>query len=544
MPRGLQRDQFEIERTIDETLNAFTAGVEHRWNKVTLLVDERVQTFDNAIEMFLLSLLLGENASDLATLSLFTLDQSSDYRSRGHTVRHAARPAAARAPERRLAGRDARPRHGTAGSAAGTTPTGAPFATAVTGAGRIDRDIDQAGVDFGVAVGEHVRVVGCSVTARSIRAVASSTARHVERALEHRYDGLRGGCRAGAVRESSVISAGMSNERRRADYFHDQSGDAVAAAEATTRRGYFTRVAFDPSRALEISASVETNDIDAHSFTLSSPTASRRYKIKIRQRWNGGWSLSGSYRRTDLDNSGPPAGPVTQARSRCVPIFTTRGCSVARRRPREPRSAHRSDRDGRHAHGLLRARLRGRRRFARRVSELASQTEAARSAPICTTTAIAAAFRRAATTGGASLRSISAREHAHPRRVSLRATAKTATTTTARRSRRSRCSRSGDARSLVSTETRHCAARVERAAGSVASKERSDRPRSDGGERRDSTCGLERIKCPPPNPECLPPIVSVERARGAFLGFVSRIFPFRTLLLQRMHDLFRLDHSR
>ena len=30
VPRGLQRDQFEIERTIDETLNAFTAGVEHR----------------------------------------------------------------------------------------------------------------------------------------------------------------------------------------------------------------------------------------------------------------------------------------------------------------------------------------------------------------------------------------------------------------------------------------------------------------------------------------------------------------------------------
>ena len=137
MPRGLQRDQFEIERTIDETLNAFTAGVEHRWNKVALLVDERVQTFDNAIEMFLPSPSLGENASDLATLSLFTLDQSSDYRSRSHTVRMLLDPLQRVHLNVVWQGEtldlDTAPLEGSAG----TTPTGAPFATAVTGAGRI-----------------------------------------------------------------------------------------------------------------------------------------------------------------------------------------------------------------------------------------------------------------------------------------------------------------------------------------------------------------------------------------------------------------------
>ena len=52
---------------------------------------------------------------------------------------------------------------------------------------------------------------------------------------------------------------------------------------------------------IEVSASIEDNSID-DPFTLASATENRRYKLSIRQRWDNGLSLTGSYRRTDVEN--------------------------------------------------------------------------------------------------------------------------------------------------------------------------------------------------------------------------------------------------
>jgi hypothetical protein len=60
-------------------------------------------------------------------------------------------------------------------------------------------------------------------------------------------------------------------------------------------------VVFNTSQGFEITASVEDNSID-DPFTLASANANQRYKVSVRQRWDNGWSLTGSYRRTDVDN--------------------------------------------------------------------------------------------------------------------------------------------------------------------------------------------------------------------------------------------------
>ena len=78
-------------------------------------------------------------------------------------------------------------------------------------------------------------------------------------------------------------------------------GAQSASRIVTDRDGFFARARYETDQGLELTASIEENSID-NPFALASATDNIRYKLGIRHRWDNGVSLTGSHRRTDVEN--------------------------------------------------------------------------------------------------------------------------------------------------------------------------------------------------------------------------------------------------
>jgi hypothetical protein len=183
----------------------------------------------------------------------------------------------------------------------GTAFSGAPFSIARNGPGAIQRDIEIANLDVVFAVSERVRLIGA--------ARRSTLEQDGELALGSDlgsgiWDIATDGFEVGAeisVSAALVVAAGLSSERQRTSRAWTYNVRGTAAEATPDRKGYFARLMLTSGAGLEITASVEDNDID-DPFTLASPTSSRRYKAGVRRQWSNGLALSGHYRRTDVEN--------------------------------------------------------------------------------------------------------------------------------------------------------------------------------------------------------------------------------------------------
>jgi hypothetical protein len=185
--------------------------------------------------------------------------------------------------------------------ARGTSAAGAPLVTARSGGGAMRRDIEIGDVDLGFALTERVRLVGGArrSTLEQQGDLAFGTAFGAS-AWDIATDGIEVGAEA-ELSPTLLVAGGWSSESR-ATLYGWLSGARGSGGELDTRReGYFARLALSPADGVDFTASVEDNSID-DPFTLASPTASRRYKLGARRRWSNGISLSGNYRRTDVDN--------------------------------------------------------------------------------------------------------------------------------------------------------------------------------------------------------------------------------------------------
>ena len=160
--RTIERDEFDLEKPLDESLNALNVGVRHVWNRITLIVDEQLRDFENTSELFVPGASAGRNAADAAELQFFTFDQTYDYGARSHAVRVLAElterleiAAGWRLEdlELDLQGNE---------QASGTSAAGAPFTTSDSGQGAVDRDIEITDLDLGFALTERIRLIGAA----------------------------------------------------------------------------------------------------------------------------------------------------------------------------------------------------------------------------------------------------------------------------------------------------------------------------------------------------------------------------------------------
>lgn len=297
----IQRDEFELDRPIDESLNALTAGIQHSWDKVTVVFQEELKKFENTNEMFLPGASPGTNTLDPADLQFFFLDQSYDFDSRAHLVRVLANPTTRFQLRAALRREDLDLDMNASEQSDGTSFTGAPFATDISGSAAIGRDLDFDEVDFQFDVNERLRLVGglrsSSLDQRGSLIFGSDAGAG---AWDIDTDGLEIGVEF-AARENLVFSVGFSNEERDTTGSNAFAGAQGTSQVVTDRDGFFARALYESGPGLEVTVSIEENSID-NPFALASATDNIRYKLGFRHRWSNGVSLTGSHRRTDVEN--------------------------------------------------------------------------------------------------------------------------------------------------------------------------------------------------------------------------------------------------
>jgi len=297
----IQRDEFEIERPIDESLNAVTAGIEHRFDKVTLLFENESRSFENTSELFLPGASIGENPNDPAELFFFAADQSYDYSSRSQLLRLIARPTERLDLAASWRHEDLDLDMQAVETSAGTSFGGSPFATDDEGTSTIVRDIDLHQLNIGYSLSERIRLAGV------VR--QSSLAQHGQLDFADElgmslWNIETTGAEIGielAASEAVVISAGISDESRDVDDAHQLEDEGHFDAEKTDRAGVYVRLSARLRDGLRLNASLEDDDID-DPYALAAPSASRRYRVRLQQRWDNGLSLAGSWRDTTVDN--------------------------------------------------------------------------------------------------------------------------------------------------------------------------------------------------------------------------------------------------
>lgn len=300
----LQRDEFELERVIDESMDQYRAGFQYAWDRVTLVLEETVRDYDNAVEIFLPGASPGENTTNAASLSFFFLDQPYDYTSQQHTVRVLARPndrldvklsAILQNLDLDVAADE---------SSGGIGFNGQPFTTDDAGAGEIDRDLGLYQLDLTYRINDRVAVVG-NVRQQDLDQQGDFEFGGALNLGE--WDISTTGVELGvevALAPTVTLAGGVAQESRDVTFGHNE-GDGPAGfedeSETTDRTGLYVNLGWRPAAGTEVVASIEDNSFD-DPFTLASPTDRRRYRLRGRYRWDTGLGVSGSYAKTEVDN--------------------------------------------------------------------------------------------------------------------------------------------------------------------------------------------------------------------------------------------------
>jgi hypothetical protein len=299
----LSRDEFEVEKPIDEERFDYTAGFQYSWDKVTLILDERYSEYDNAYSIFLPGFSLGENPTG-ASLDFFFLDQPYDYSSYQHTLRVVARPTsdwivrASGSLQTLDLDLDATER------SQGVDFSGNPFTTDLTGSGEIERDADLFDLDLTYIINDRFAVVG-GYYYRNLDQDGAFTfgGSRNEGVWEIETSGVEGGLEV-TLSSELTVTGGLRFESR--DVTHGAVEGAGAEPlelqdESTDHDGYFATVAWRPSSAYGFTLDYETDSFD-DPFTLASPTDRSRIRARGQVNLDNGFWGSASYLLTEYEN--------------------------------------------------------------------------------------------------------------------------------------------------------------------------------------------------------------------------------------------------
>lgn len=297
----IERDEFEFDKPIDESMNEYHAGVEYVWKKATLVLEERVRDYENLVEIFLPGKSLGEDPEDETVLDFFFLDQPYDFTSLQHTLRLVLQPS------RKVILRASGSLQNTdldvaaAERSQGIDYEGTNFTTDLDGEGRIDRDLELFDLDLTYLINDRV-------------ALLAGARRH---ALDQQGDLLLGaGINAStwdmettstdlglqvSVSPTLTLSGGARLETRDVDFSWLEPEEADRRVEKTENAGYFANLGWRPSRSFRLTGEFESSSVD-DPFTLASPTRRQRYRVRGQYGAGEGFSVSGSVLHHDFDN--------------------------------------------------------------------------------------------------------------------------------------------------------------------------------------------------------------------------------------------------
>lgn len=297
----IQRDEFELEKPIDESLNAYTVGFQYAWDKVTLVMEEAIRDFENSTELFLPGFSVGENPNNLTEVDFFFLNQSYDYASRQHTARVMARPVSRLEVGFAFSRQDLDLDMDAEETSQGVDFMGMPFSTDVEGPADVGRDMELVDLDVSYLINERLQVVA-SVREQSLdqQGAVAFGIESGQSLWELETSGLETGV-AFAVSSDLTVTAGWSSEQRDTVFAANTGAGLVIEREEQERDGFFARLDYSPSARIDLKGSIEDNSFD-DPFTLASPTDGQRYRVQGRYTWENGINFNGSYQKDDFEN--------------------------------------------------------------------------------------------------------------------------------------------------------------------------------------------------------------------------------------------------
>lgn len=295
----LSRDEFELERVFDESLNDYYGSFEYAWDKVTLVLEERYRDYENLVEVFAPGQTQGENPGP-AILDFYFLDQPYDLTGFRHTARVIARPTPRFDILVSASLDDAELDVEAAERAKGLAFNGVPFNTTVAGEGEIERDTEWYDVDLTYRLTDRVALVG-GARRRDLDQAGALT---FDVEGTGRWDVATTGADLGLeflISPTLSVGGGVAVENRDVDFVWTADSEVVAEREETDREGFFATLSWRPSSAFRLTAAAEDNSFD-DPFTLASPTDRRRYRVTGRYKWGNGLFVSGVYQLVDYEN--------------------------------------------------------------------------------------------------------------------------------------------------------------------------------------------------------------------------------------------------
>lgn len=299
---AIEREEFELDKPVDETLQIASLGVRYRWDKVTLLLTERYREHDNDATVWLPGFSSGSSPSAPATLDAYTLVQPLSYGSHEHVVQIKARPGPRTELQVQAMRTDLDGRHRARESAVGTTFTGAPLRRDVAGGGSLKRDTELLDLDGRFTVSDRLSVVaGARRHELDQRGTVSFDALDDTRDWTLRTTTLELGLEADLARHWR-LTAGWLNERHKQAFV---AGTGTEVDTDTRHDGYYADLVWRPSRALRVTLAAERSRVD-DPLSPTAATDRERYRLRARYRWNDAWSLLASHQlvRHDNDDTG------------------------------------------------------------------------------------------------------------------------------------------------------------------------------------------------------------------------------------------------
>lgn len=294
----VEREEFELDKPIDESLDRYDLGFTYDWDHVSITLGQTWQDYDNASQIFLPGFSPGSEPDAPTSLDLFFLDQPYGFTSSDQHLSVRVRPSS-----RWILALDA-----LAGDldldmtaterAQGIDYLGRPFDREDSGVADVDRDTLLLDASVAYLVNDRLQL---NAGVRRYDLEQDGAVLFGEAAGESAWNIETTGFELGldmSLTSSVTFSGGWSTEKRETLVSH--SIDDVEAVD-TDRDGFFARLSYRPNRRVKVTLSFEDDQID-DPYTLASATDARRYKARASYRWDNGLMVAASYRRTDYEN--------------------------------------------------------------------------------------------------------------------------------------------------------------------------------------------------------------------------------------------------
>lgn len=300
----IERDEFEMEKPIDEEMRLLRGIFRYQWEHLAVSVEERLREFESDSTTFLAGSSAGENPDNLTTLDNFFLQQPYEYRGHEHLLRVDAWPN--ERLELRFAAMFGNLDMSTTANetAQGTGYTGNPYSSDESNSVTADRDTNVFELDLIYALNDRFAVTG-GVSRRDFEQFASDVTGGVA-AIGSDWDvttnSVEAGLQFAANRELSVSVGWYADQRDVRFSVFPTSAPGVSPDEKTSTDGFYAMLDYRPDKHLSLRASINETDID-DPFTLAAPADVRRYRLRARYTFDSGLAFTGSHSRTDSSNA-------------------------------------------------------------------------------------------------------------------------------------------------------------------------------------------------------------------------------------------------